>query len=1660
MLRDMAGRPRLREGLPRDPRNTARETRARFEYQDACVVLRCIPNLIPGGSVEAVVIEWTTDYVVLGRDDRLELVSVKHREQDQRAWTFGDLAKEHVFRDLHAIWKQLGEDGDYVFESSRGVGLKLRGVIADAADPATDAAVQLAGVLGVDQAEAARFAARLSLPDSTPDRGHIREVATARLGDVMSQLGLDHALAPECVRAMEARVADIAVDRPPEPAQRVRALAGLMRDVRGQQERKVASFLLTMDELRDIVTATAIGRFVPAGARQLVADPRVVFEWLMTAELGPAVVAVPMGWTADVVAGTARGWFRRFRNTDDLSRLVLAAAGSSVGLSDAEFRSVRALLEDPGTWRLLGNGSVEDLAGRIASCLPPGGDRAAGDSHVAGLATARGLLEFAVWDLHPGMFQRVLVARLERMETGQATRLDQVLFGLHADLADGFAGLQDRIGRVLDRLQPGAASRAEIEKYLTALISWLNADPWPQHRQFGGPMLTPAAIERKLRMSIDGEARGPDLDADELAERCQRLVILGGPGSGKTWLARRTARRCAEQALQVIRAGETPENVELPLFTTCSDLLSAAGDIRQAAVSSALNHLGDLGGSRVSAALQVLFAERNAAVLLVLDSLDEAEGSAKRIRQADTLPWRIVLTSRPTSWNRQLVINPSSNIHRVGVLQPLNYPDDVEPFIHQWFSQQPERSVDLAGQIARRPDLQKAATVPLILAFYCIIGARERLPQFRRDLYAQVLNRMLTGRWRGDETALPDLDLCLGRLRDWAWSGAAADPVSGVGRWADTFRVTGHPLGDTADSALDHIAMPLGPPDLDTGQIERRFIHRTVREHLVAEYVARLPFDQAVVALLPHLWYDPDWEYAAPAALVMHDQHDELLRRLICQAAQSDHVPHDLSVIDGGWEFRGFLARVAAESSQADWSPEIAWTIGQARVELGRVGRTANLSAGRSWQTSNRQVRDVLLELLVGRNNSPSGARALAETAGELAETAQERAQVRDELLRLAARDNDPWRARVLAEVVTGLDPTAQERAQLRETLLKLAAHHNDPWMVSEAAKMVSDLDPTARDRAQLREALLAVIARRDDTEMTYELAEVAAELTETVQERAQLREALLKLAAQYNHPETAYGLVKVAARLAETVQERAQLREGLLGLAQERSEIAGTLASSAARQAETAQERVQLRDALFTLLEANDDPWAAIEVAEVMTGLNPTAQERAELREMLFGLPAANHDPEMASALAQMVKGLDPTAQERAQLWESLLGLLADYDNAGMVSELARSAAGLAETAQDRARLWEVLLRLIARYNDPWTTSTLGKVAKAAAGIAHTAQERARLRAVLLEPLAAHHEYPLAARYLAQVVKGLNPTAQDRAQLREALLQLTAHYDDPWTASEVAKAAAGLAGTAQERTQVREALLGLLSGRDDPWVASKIAEIVRSLDPTAQEQAQLREALLRLASNYDDPQTVCQLARVAKGLDLTAQERTQLREALLRVLAAQSNLTTASEVARLAAGLAETAQERTQVREVLLGLLAAQGNATTASEVARLAAGLAETAQERTQVREVLLGLLAAQGNATTASEVAGLAAGLAETAQERTQVREVLLGLLAAQSKPRTADVPIPAANPRPIGWDLFNWYTPPSLPAARLLAVVRQNSVLAEWLAVLPSFSSLPN
>ena len=1332
-------------------------------------------------------------------------------------------------------------------------------------------------------------------------------------------------------------------------------------------------------------------------ADSLVAGPAGgLLSWLVWGAVGPAAVALPVNWTAEKLATAAMHWFKRLRQADDLSRLVKAGAGTSTQLSRAEINSVRRLLEDDETWRHLGGRDVAALSNRIAACLREG--RSPENSREAASIIARGLLEFVIFELEPGNFQKVVLVRLQQM-TDQVSAVDKALYDLHSDLYARVDDAADLIKRVMDRLPPGIAGRGEITVYLKTLIDWLSSDPWPRDRQFGGPVLSPAAIECQLRVSAVGRADRLYVDADELTAQCLRLVILGGPGSGKTWLAKRTARRCAENALEALLDGAAPDYVELPLFTTCSRLFTADSDIRSAAVTSALNQLGDLGGSRINEALRVLFTERNAPTLLVIDSLDEARGSDERLRQADTLPWRIVLTSRPSAWNQQLKIEDANDSHRVGQLQPLRYPEDIEPFIQRWFARDPGRGKDLAAQIARRSSLQHAATVPLLLAFCCIVGGDQPLPEFRRHLYAKVLKRILTGRWRNSGYRRPDEDTCLETLRAWAWSATACDTASGIGTWADDILTEDGRLHEIDQEAVDHVATPLGPPDIDTGKTLRRFIHRSIREHLVAEHIASLPADRAVTALLPHLWYDPDWEYAVPVAVAMHPQRDQLLRDLICRAANADRIPEDLSVIDAAWEFHRLLARVAAESSEADWSPEVVEMIGQSRVDLARSAHIDDLTWASSWDVSDRQVREILLNMLACDTNGLQTGRLLSGVV-RLAGTGEGKRQVLNGLLGLLASQRSIWRSTALVSAVAQLDPTAEDKRQAREALFRLLANEVDAWEARSSADSGAQPDLAAEDeryprdtateeRDRILDEIDEVFAGKDAADDAESLVHGLVRLDLTTEEKHQACHALLRLLPSQWDPEPVGKLLATVVQLVPTVEDKRQAREGLLGLLADENSgyIAVALANGVVQLRPTAQDKQRARERLLTLLGTN-------------------------------GSTAAN----LASGLAQ----LDPTDQDKQRARETLLMLLASQ-SASEASKLVTGLVELGPTDQDKQQARETLLMLL-------TSQT-------------ASQETAELVLGVLR---------------------LDPTADDIMRAGNALLTFLASQTDISTAVSLAIGLVHLYPIVEDKRQVFDALVGLLVGQDDLWTASILVNQLIKLDLTAQDKRQACQVLLSLLANKAgsresisadwimNPDWTALIDGVVR-LSVTADDKRQARETLLTLLARQAYHWVISELLYGLLQLEPTLQDTCEVRSMLLTSFA-----VAPDDAAWLVMDLIEfgsTAQDKQQARETLQTLLASTTEGSTAASLASGLAQLDPTDQDKQRARETMLMLLTSQAAGQEATKLMGGlVRLDPTVRDLNAWHDWTAPPTTELLAAIRRNSDLADWLSALPTLARL--
>ena len=1261
-----------------------------------------------------------------------------------------------------------------------------------------------------------------------------------------------------------------------------------------------------------------------------------LLTWLIEGAVGPALVGLPATWAATDLATAARGWFWRERRSDGLSRLI-RAAGRDAELSGSEFHEIRRLLERESTWITVGRGTVEDLAVLIAARLP---ERSPDDSLSAGRAIAQGVLEFAVRDLEPEWFKQVLFARLERVETSQASLLDQAMLVLHADLAalavaqnaadaDRSAWVLGQLALVLDQLQmlgrdfPHPAGRSEVAVYLAALIQWLNTDPWPRDPRFSGPVLAPAAIEQELRITrVSGgrEQAEQELDAGDLARRSARLVVLGNPGSGKTWLARRTARLCADAALNALAVGSGLDEIELPIYTTCARLFSAPSSdgIRRAVVTSALAQLPDLGGARILDAVRVLFEERNAPTLLVIDSLDEARGPDHRLRQVDSLPspWRVILTGRPGSWGQQFAIGENDNARHVGVLQPLRYPGDVESFISLWFRQRPEQGAALIDQLARRPDLQRDAVVPLILTFYCLIGADEPLPSHRSDLYPKVIRRMLTGRWRDRRDDDVDVDACLGTLHGWAWSGATSDPASGIGTWNDEIRTATAPLSRACRDAVDHVAAPIGLADLDTGIVLRRFIHRSIREHLVASHVAGLSVDQAAGELISHIWYDPDWEYAAPAAIAMHPLRQQVLGELIRRAGGSDQITQDISVVDGCWEIRKFLAQVAQESGEADWLAETAAIIGQARVDLATSLHFGELGmAARGWDKSNGQVRKVLLERLAQETDSRQ-ARRLAAAVTALDPAAEECAKVREALLRLLAEETHYYEASELADAVARLGPTAQQLEQARQALLGLLASETNYYHAGTLADAVTRLTPTDDHRARARAAMVALLAHMRDRHAARQLAVAVAGLDPTSDERDRVREALLELLATSLDSSAAKLLADAVAGFSATDREREQVLAVLLrllaGEIDKRQRVWATALTEAvvARFPLTETDREQLQEAMLDQLARASGSVAAGWISEPVAALAVTAEARRRVREVLLELSARETGRHASRRLVLAVAGLDPTDEERSRALEVLMGQLSGEVPRTEVEILVYTVTRLDPALDKHERVRKAVLSLLAKEADNgWGTI----LTKAAAGLAMTAEEQEQIRDVLLERLAGETRWS-AAKSIAETVASLNPTTQQRAQIREVLLTLAQENSDPWL-DELAKALANLTTTPEEQEQVREVLVRLLSRETRLATARSMAHAAVCLKPTPQERAQIREALLGLLAREPDSRKATATAENIAGLDPTADEQTKIREVLLGLLARDANEWSSRALAEAVAQFSPSLDDLTEWR-------------------------------------------------------------------------------------------------------------------------------------------------
>jgi HEAT repeat protein len=367
------------------------------------------------------------------------------------------------------------------------------------------------------------------------------------------------------------------------------------------------------------------------------------------------------------------------------------------------------------------------------------------------------------------------------------------------------------------------------------------------------------------------------------AER--RIMVLGDPGAGKSWLLRSEVHQSVADALRMLDAGANVESVLVPVLVRADELS------RELAKGAAL------GGGTPAALLRILkgrhsmspaFTEwlanrlNSGGVSLLIDALDELpedpEASSHKTLAEALSAWvhdnpgrRLLVTSRLAGYTGPPVNRPGMTVVEVAPFGRR----EMDTLIRAWLPD--HRAAWLQAQLRNNPAAAGMARTPLLLTLLCALAEdqNERLPQRRGDLYEHVLRRFLGHEHRPPPASREEIDRSLELLGYVAFTFASGrsgwvdlmnaqdlrDAIRHSGQAYEDFRTSGQGAADLIIkfSRDDGILIPAGDPSHGRTP-PYLFLHRSFHEFLVADHLSRLPFDQWWPVIDSHLWFDPDWE--------------------------------------------------------------------------------------------------------------------------------------------------------------------------------------------------------------------------------------------------------------------------------------------------------------------------------------------------------------------------------------------------------------------------------------------------------------------------------------------------------------------------------------------------------------------------------------------------------------------------------------------------------------------------------------------------------------------------------------------------------------------------------------------------------------------------------
>jgi formylglycine-generating enzyme required for sulfatase activity len=329
-------------------------------------------------------------------------------------------------------------------------------------------------------------------------------------------------------------------------------------------------------------------------------------------------------------------------------------------------------------------------------------------------------------------------------------------------LRPAFERLGNTIAEGLSRLGSGWGFK---KRYLTHLVE--------EHRCLNIPSLEmakasrPVELERvyvSLRTRVPDVALGhresPALDIGEAMAQNRRLVILGGPGTGKTTLlAYLTLTYARGQSGKRLGLNEKRLPILVPL-RRLKEVLEADGAARSLPTYLSEQH-ADMHSPKGFFEKML----RAGKCLVLLDGLDEVADKRERQQMSEWVDRlvtiyprnRYVVTSRPSGYDSASLKNDFTELHICNLTT-----EEIKEFAANWclameiaasgedtstgHLRARKKAQGLVGAIEANPDVRRLAVNPLILSIIALVHRHRTLPRRRVDLYAECVD-LLLGRW-------------------------------------------------------------------------------------------------------------------------------------------------------------------------------------------------------------------------------------------------------------------------------------------------------------------------------------------------------------------------------------------------------------------------------------------------------------------------------------------------------------------------------------------------------------------------------------------------------------------------------------------------------------------------------------------------------------------------------------------------------------------------------------------------------------------------------------------------------------------------------------------------------------------------------------------------